>query len=51
LYAGRYSAPPLHRLLWRIGINAPPPILASVTSNALLMGVSFTLGWGVLMER
>ena len=32
-----------------MGINAPPPILASVASNALLMGVWFALGWGVLM--
>ncbi len=45
----RHSAPPLHRLLWRMGFNAPPPILASVPSNALLMGSWFTVGWGVLM--
>ncbi|WP_313140574.1 DUF6404 family protein [Stenotrophomonas sp.] len=45
----RHSAPPLHRLLWRMGFNAPPPILASVASNALLMGTWFTVGWGVLM--
>ncbi|WP_312736179.1 DUF6404 family protein [Stenotrophomonas sp.] len=45
----RHSAPPLHRLLWRMGFNAPPPILASVASNALLMGSWFTVGWGVLM--
>ena len=45
----RHSAPPLHRLLWRMGINAPPPILASVASNVVLMGIFFALGWGVLM--
>lgn len=45
----RHSAPPLHRLLWRMGFNAPPPILASVASNALLMGTWFAVGWGVLM--
>jgi len=45
----RHSAPPLHRLLWRMGFNVPPPILASVASNALLMGSWFTVGWGVLM--
>ncbi len=45
----RHSAPPLHRLLWRMGFNVPPPILASVASNALLMGTWFTVGWGVLM--
>jgi len=47
----RHSAPPLHRLLWRTGVNAPPPIIASVASNALLMGIWFALGWGVLMWR
>ena len=45
----RHSAPPLHRLLWRMGFNAPPPILASVASYALLMGTWFAVGWGVLM--
>lgn len=45
----RHSAPPLHRLLWRMGINASPPILASVASNVVLMGIFFALGWGVLM--
>ncbi|KAF1055488.1 MAG: hypothetical protein GAK43_00283 [Stenotrophomonas maltophilia] len=45
----RQSAPLLYRLLWRTGISAAPPILGSVASNALLMGLWFALAWGVLM--
>lgn len=45
----RQSAPLLHRLLWRNGISAAPPILGSVASNALLMGLWFAFAWGLLM--
>lgn len=43
------SAPPLHRLLWALGVRVPPPLMAGFWVNALLMGVLFGLGWGVLM--
>lgn len=42
-------APPLHRLLWRVGIAVPPPLLAGFAANALLMGTFFGVGWGVVM--
>lgn len=35
------KAPPLHRLLWRAGIEVPPPLLASWRFNAVLMGSLF----------
>ncbi|MCE9619192.1 MAG: DUF6404 family protein [Planctomycetes bacterium] len=41
-------APPLTRLLWRLGFDAPPPHLGTFLGNAILMGVFFGVGWGVL---
>ena len=36
---GRFdAAPPIHRLLWAVGIDARPPHYASFGRNALLMG-------------
>lgn len=47
---GRYTAaPPLYRLLWRLGIEVPPPFFASFRSLALLMGVLFGVAWGLFM--
>ena len=47
---GQYTtAPPLYRLLWRIGIEAPPPHFASFGSIALLMGLFFGVFWGLVM--
>jgi hypothetical protein len=47
---GRYTAaPPLHRLLWRLGFDVAPPPFATFWSNALLMGVSFAVAWAVIM--
>lgn len=43
------SAPLLHRLLWRMGIALPPPILASFGINALVQGLLFGLFWTGLM--
>lgn len=43
-------APPLHRLLWRMGLRVPPPLLASFSANLLLMGGLFGLLWSVLWQ-
>jgi hypothetical protein len=43
------TAPPLYRLLWRVGIEAPPPHFASFGSIALLMGLFFGVFWGLVM--
>ncbi|MBA0224650.1 hypothetical protein D7U89_03940 [Stenotrophomonas maltophilia] len=43
------SAPLLHRLLWRLGIALPPPILAGFATNALVQGLLFGLFWTALM--
>ena len=43
------SAPLLHRLLWRMGIALPPPILAGFVTNALVQGLLFGLFWTALM--
>lgn len=42
-------APPLYRLLWRAGLNVPPPHFAGFARNSLLNGVWFCLAWGALM--
>lgn len=42
-------APPLHRSLWQLGINIPPPHFASFFFNFALAGIFFGVGWGVLM--
>ncbi|HDS1125890.1 TPA: DUF6404 family protein [Stenotrophomonas maltophilia] len=43
------SAPLLHRLLWRVGVALPPPILAGFGTNALVQGLLFGLFWTGLM--
>lgn len=42
-------APPMHRLLWRLDFDVPPPHFASFFSNALLLGVYFTVAYGLFM--
>jgi hypothetical protein len=42
-------APPLFRILWRMGVYVRPPHFASFSSNFLLTGTWFGLVWGVLM--
>jgi hypothetical protein len=42
-------APPLYRLLWRLGIEATPPHFASFWSLALTMGAFFAIAWGIFM--
>lgn len=43
---GRYTvAPPIYRLLWRLGIEVKPPLFASFLSLVAITGV----GYGVLL--
>jgi hypothetical protein len=42
-------APPLYRLLWRLGIKVLPPHFAGFWSLTLFMGAFFAVGWGILM--
>jgi Family of unknown function (DUF6404) len=42
-------APPLHRLLWKIGARVPPPHFLSFTANFVLAGVCFGVFWGLAM--
>jgi hypothetical protein len=45
----RKYAPPLARLLWRLGLRIPPPHYASFAQNALSNGVYFAVAWGAGM--
>lgn len=42
-------APPLFRILWRIGVYVRPPHFASFGSNFLLTGAWFGVVWGAIM--
>ena len=42
-------APPIHRILWRMGTEIPPPHLASFGFNVLLSGLWFGAIWGLFM--
>ncbi len=45
---GRFdAAPPIHRLLWAVGVEARPPHYASFGKNALLMGGFWGIGMAV----
>jgi hypothetical protein len=47
---GKYSAaPPIYRLLWRMGYQVPPPHFAGFWPLALIMGAFFAVLWGLLM--
>lgn len=39
-------APPFYRALWRLGIEAPPPLFTGLVPLALIMGTLFALMWG-----
>ena len=41
--------PPLLRLLWRLGMEVPPPHFAGFLPTALLTGSFFALAWGGIM--
>jgi hypothetical protein len=43
------AAPPLYRLLWRLGIETPPPHFGGFLMPALWMGATFGIIWGVFM--
>ena len=45
----RNYAPPLHRLLWRVGLLLPPPHFASFGLNFPLFAAGFGVLWGVVM--
>jgi hypothetical protein len=42
-------APPLFRLLWKLGVSVPPPHMAGFAFNSLLMGGFFGVFWSLLM--
>ena len=42
-------APPAWRLLWKMGLEVPPPLFAPFLPMALAMGSFFAVGWGLLM--
>jgi membrane associated rhomboid family serine protease len=47
---GQYTiAPPIYRLLWRLGIEIRPPHFASFWSLAAPMAVGFGIFWGIFM--
>lgn len=43
------AAPPAWRVLWRMGIGAPPPLFMSFLPVALVLGTFFAVFWGLLM--
>ena len=43
------AAPPAWHLLWRMGMEVPPPLFAPFLPMALATGAFFAVGWGVLM--
>lgn len=43
------AIPPVTRLLWRLGIEAPPPYFLSFGAAVLLAGVPFAFFWGAIM--
>src|SRR5438045_6535001 len=42
-------APPAYRLLWRLGIDATPPLFAGFAQLAFAQGLAFAIGCGGLM--
>ena len=42
-------APPFYRALWRLGIEAPPPLFTGFLALALTQGGLFALLWGPCM--
>ena len=44
------SAPPVFRMLWRLGVNIPPPLFLSFGALFVLSGSTFGLLWGIFMQ-
>jgi uncharacterized protein DUF6404 len=42
-------APPLYRILWRLGLEAKPPHFASFWSLTFTVGAFFAIAWGIFM--
>jgi hypothetical protein len=42
-------APPLFRLLWRLGFRVPPPHFLDFTTNFVFASSFFSVMWGFLM--
>jgi hypothetical protein len=42
-------APPVFRMLWRRGVNVPPPHFMSFLASAALTGIGFGVMWGLFM--
>src|SRR5512146_344634 len=40
--------PPLVRLLWRCGVDVPPPHFMSFRNNAVIFGTAFSIVFGVV---
>jgi hypothetical protein len=43
------SAPPFWKILWRLGIEVPPPLFLGFWPIALFMGSFFGVFWGLFM--
>ena len=43
------AAPPAWRLLWRFGVEVPPPLFTPFLPGALAMSAFFGLFWGLAM--
>jgi hypothetical protein len=42
-------APPLHRLLWKLGMRVPPPHFVGFAANFVSFGLWLGVVWGLLM--
>ena len=48
---GQYTfAPPVYRLLWKIGVKIPPPLFSSSEFIFLFQGLFFGSLWGIFMR-
>jgi len=46
----RYCLPPVHRLLWRLGVKVRPPHYSSFVDIVTGIATLFTLMWGSLVS-